>query len=260
VLKLLIDSGPPWSVGVIAFLIILIVTKVGFHAGLWRSRQPDFESDAQISSITGAHISLLAFILAFTFNMAAGHFNERKQLLVQDVSAIETAYAHAGLLQSEEGRDIQALLRNYVSLISDPDKDFEASQALITAEDHLSQIWNLIDQRASQDKPLGALENLFIRSFSQVDTLHRERVIAASQSRIPSTIWNGLIVMLVLSMAGMGYFSGIKGRRSPIASTALALSFATVIFLIVDLDRPREGSVNLNLDLVRELGERLDGM
>jgi hypothetical protein len=62
----------------------------------------------------------------------------------------------------------------------------------------------------------------------------------------------------VLSMLGMGYFSGIKGQRSPLANTALSVSFSIVMFLIADLDRPREGLVKPDQSLIKELSLRME--
>ena len=67
-----------------------------------------------------------------------------------------------------------------------------------------------------------------------------------------------LFALLILSMAGIGYFSGIKGHRNPIASTGLALSFSMVIILIADLDRPREGIVKPDQSLMKDLSRRME--
>ena len=50
----------------------------------------------------------------------------------------------------------------------------------------------------------------------------------------------------------------MKGKRSPLANTALAFSFAVVMFLIADLDRPRAGLVKLDQSLMAQLAQRLE--
>ena len=131
------------------------------------------------------------------------------------------------------------------------------SATLQSAENDLEQIWSLINQSTSQVDSLNVLDSLLIQSINAVGDLHQKRVTAGAENRIPSTIWNGLIILLVLSMSGLGYFFGIKGTRSPIASTGLALSFAAVIFLIADLDRPLEGRVKHDQSLMHKLNDRL---
>ena len=77
-------------------------------------------------------------------------------------------------------------------------------------------------------------------------------------NRIPQTIWIALYAILLFSMIGMGFHSGIKGARSPIPSAALALSFSIVLFLIADLDRPRSGILRADQSMIVELSERLE--
>ena len=67
-----------------------------------------------------------------------------------------------------------------------------------------------------------------------------------------------LYILLALSMLGMGYFSGIKGERSPVANTALSISFSLLIFLIADLDRPLEGLAQPDQTLIIELSRRIE--
>lgn len=88
--------------------------------------------------------------------------------------------------------------------------------------------------------------------------LHEKRVAAATRTRVPTVIWVSLYLLLGLSMLGMGYFSGMKGKRSPLANAALAISFAVVMLLIADLDRPRAGLVKLDQSLMAQLADRLE--
>ncbi len=57
-------------------------------------------------------------------------------------------------------------------------------------------------------------------------------------------------------MLGMGFHSGIKGSRSPVPTTALALSFSMVLFLIADLDRPDSGLVTPDQTALLELNKQ----
>jgi hypothetical protein len=75
---------------------------------------------------------------------------------------------------------------------------------------------------------------------------------------VPVVIWVSLYLLLVFSMLGVGYFSGIKGQRSPLANTALRVSFSIVMFLIADLDRPRERLVKPDRSLMKELSLRME--
>jgi hypothetical protein len=47
-------------------------------------------------------------------------------------------------------------------------------------------------------------------------------------------------------MAGMGYYFGVTDNRSWTANIVLVLAFSAVMLLVVDLDRPWEGSLKVN--------------
>jgi hypothetical protein len=103
---------------------------------------------------------------------------------------------------------------------------------------------------------LTVVHSLLIQSINKVFEVHEDRISAGLHNRIPPSIWVALYVVLLLSMLGMGFHSGIKGSRSPLPSAALALSFSMVLFLIADLDRPTSGLVQPDQTMMIELGER----
>ena len=71
--------------------------------------------------------------------------------------------------------------------------------------------------------------------------------------------WMTLFGMSMLSMAVMGYQAGLTGTRSTFATWTLAATFAFVIILITDLDRPRMSLFQMNQNLMVELHNRMDG-
>jgi hypothetical protein len=62
-----------------------------------------------------------------------------------------------------------------------------------------------------------------------------------------------LFVIAILSLAAMDYHSGIAGtNRSPV-TLAVAIAFSVVILLLVDLDRPGEGFINVSQQVMIDL-------
>jgi hypothetical protein len=64
--------------------------------------------------LVGSTLGLLAFILAFTFGLAAARFDTRRQVVLDEANAIGTIYLRAGMLP-ERREEIRTLLRNYVN-------------------------------------------------------------------------------------------------------------------------------------------------
>ena len=96
-----------------------------------------------------------------------------------------------------------------------------------------------------------------IQSLNEVFDIHDERVSAGLKKRVPRSLWAFLAALLTLAMLGIGYFSGAKGNRNPIASTGLALSFSLVLLLIGDLDRPTGGTLRADQTPVLDVLERM---
>jgi len=56
----------------IPFLIVLIPVLIGQRYGIWRIKNSENLQNAPVGSVVGAAFGLLAFMLAFTFQIAAG--------------------------------------------------------------------------------------------------------------------------------------------------------------------------------------------
>ena len=69
-----------------------------------------------MAPIVAATLGLLAFMLAFTFGMAASRFEERRQAVLSETNAINTTYLRAALLPDPMSGDTRNLLREYVDV------------------------------------------------------------------------------------------------------------------------------------------------
>ena len=70
---------------------------------------------AQVRSIMAAALGLLAFMLAFSFNIAQSHFEKRNEAFLMEINAISSAYMSAGLLVVGEEESSKSLLRDFVA-------------------------------------------------------------------------------------------------------------------------------------------------
>ncbi|QFU77381.1 hypothetical protein EY643_17870 [Halioglobus maricola] len=255
----ILDTLPLLAILPITLVVVLIAIEIGFHAGRWRVRSlgGKSESEAQLSAMTGAHLALLAFIMAFSFNMAAGHYQDRRALIMKDANAISTAYLRTSLVDSAESRNISELLVQYVDVRLTFKDAKTAGPGLAKTQELQELIWSEVQQLVSNHTPT-VLHSLLIQSLNEVFDVHDERAAAGLKHRVPSSLWIILAALLVLSMTGIGYFSGHKGVRNPIASTGLALSFSMVLFLIADLDRPTGGLLKADQSAIFELRQQLN--
>jgi len=253
----LIDSLPLWGALLITIAFVLVATELGFKIGAYRRDIQEKDTPPQVVTMTGAHLGLLAFILAFSFSLSAGHFADRKQYLLLEVNAIETAYLRAELVAEPQRGNIKSLLADYTAsraTLTTPDT---IAQLLQISEEIQADIWTEVKQ-ISQKEKLTVMDSLLVQAVNEVFDLHEKRVYAALHSRVPANIWVALYVILVFSMLGMGFSAGLTGKRSPIASFALAMSFSMVMYVIADLDRPTAGIMRGDQTIMVNLSQKLN--
>ena len=238
-----LDTLPLWSLLAVVLLIVLVSAECGYRLGR-RVGRPEDEKDAPLGEMVGATLALLAFLLAFTFGLAASRYDTRRQLLLDEANAIGTTYLRAALLPEGAG-DIRPLLRQYVDLRLEAARAHDLARNLRRADAVQRQLWARAASlmRAAQ----GSIAvGLFVQSLNELIDLHAKRVTADIRNRIPPAIWASLYGVTILSFAVLGYHAGLVSTRRSRAALPVAVTFAVVIWLIADLDRPREGTLTLS--------------
>lgn len=237
-----IDALPLWAVFICILVVVLLSVECGYRLGKYRRGQQ--EKEAPVGTMVGATLGLLAFILAFTFGLAAARFDTRRQVLLDEANAIGTTYLRAGMLPNR-GEQIEGLLRDYVAARLDAVRSGNVAEGIRRSENIQQQIWAEADAVAEKN-PNSIVVGIFVQSLNEMIDLHAKRVQAGIRSRIPGAIWLGLFAVAVLSLAAMGYLEGLSGTRRSLAIIAVAIAFSVVIELIADLDRPQEGVLRVS--------------
>jgi hypothetical protein len=253
----LLDLIPIWGVFVIAIVSILLSEEFGYRLGQLRSRREAKESDSRVGGMVGAELGLLAFLLAFTFSLAASRFDTRRQVFLDETNAVGTTYLRAAMLPEPQRTEVRQLLREYVDWrIKGTQKDL-VEEAVRQSEKIQGLLWNQAITVAEKD-PHSIQTGLFVQALNEVIDLHTKRVTAGLRSRIPMPVWIVLFVVAILSFMAMGYHGGItRTSRSP-AVILVALTFAGVLWLVVSLDRPGEGVLQVNQRPLIELRQMMD--
>jgi hypothetical protein len=252
-----IDQIPLWALFVIFVLMTSISVEYGFRLGARHRDSSMKDNHAPVGSMIASALALLAFMLAFTFNLAASRFNDRRVLVIDEANAIGTTYLRTEFLEEPLRAKVKSLLREYVALQIKSSTDLQTVAESIPQSDILQdRIWSAATQAAQLhiDSPIYAL---FISSLNEVIDLHATRTNTWLRARVPGSIWLALLMMAALCMTGTGYYCGLTDTRNWIARTVLVACFATVMLLVVDLDRPWEGSLRVNqqpmIDLSKEI-------
>ncbi len=254
-----LDMLPLWAFFLLMVVLTLVSIETGQRMGLRRRQKEEHEEESAIGTVVGAVLGLLAFVIALTFGAASGRFDASREALLDDVSAIRTAYLRAGLVPEPHRTATRVLLRDYVELrigmaemYGKPDQ-LRDLQSRATALQQM--LWSHAEALAAKDS--SDIIALFSEGLTDIFSLQTRRVAFGAQFRIPPFVWGVVILASCIAMFVVGFQFGISGKRSFPAQLALALTFALVMQLIYDLDRPGKGVIHLNQQPMVELYQGL---
>ncbi len=237
----------------------LVATEAGFRVGRRAQARVNDASRSEISTIQGAMLGLLALMLGFTFSMAMSRFEVRKQLVLEEANAIGTTFLRAQLLPEPSRQEVSRLLRQYVKVRLDfyqagidPKKLHESRN--MTEQLH-KQLWFHAIDLGGKD-PRAIPVGLFIQSLNEVIDLHAKR-INALENHVPEIILMLLYFVAIIVTGLIGYGCGLGGKRNFFVTLTASMLIASVILVIIDLDRPRRGLIKVSQQRLLELRDSL---
>jgi hypothetical protein len=206
--------------------------------------------------LVGSLLALLAFLLAITMGMASERFDTRRALVLEESNAIGTTYLRAGFLPAPYADESRALLREYVPLRINTNDHQKLAANFARSEEIHAQLWAIAEPIA-RDQSTDVLAT-YIESLNETIDLHATRTTAIIYARVPETIVYLLIGGAALTLGMVGYSAGLTRRRGLLSALVLVLVLAAVLTLVIDLDRSRDGFLQVSqqpmIDLMEQLG------
>jgi len=251
-------SLPLWATLVVTLLIVLIAIEFGYRAGMIRQGSARHEKEAAVGVMVGATLGLLAFLLAFTFGFAANLFQAKRDIVLEESNAIGTAYLRADLLPESHTADVRALFREYVDVRLAAAETGAIVETIRRSEELQVQLWAHA-VASMRERPDSLAVGLFVQALNAVIDVHSKRVMVGVRGRIPGTIWVALYAVAFFSLGTMGYQGGLAGTSRSFAIIAVAITFTAVIGLILDLDRPQEGTLRVSQQSMIDLRNSMTG-
>ncbi|QDU21980.1 bestrophin-like domain [Urbifossiella limnaea] len=235
-----------------------LAVEGGYRLGRYRLSQTIEEKEAPVGAMVGSILALFAFVLAFTFGLAANWFEARRQAVLDEANAIGTTYLRAGLLPEPVRGESARLLREYVDVRLAMVQDGRLPEGLARTDELQRKLW--AQALLGAERQPGPITALYVSSLNQVIDIHAVRVQVGVRNRIPTSIWGGLLAVGALAMAAVGYQAGIAATRRSPAMLALVLAFSGVLFMIADMDRPQQGFLTIGQQPMLDLqaGMRAD--
>lgn len=250
-----LDSVPLTFLFVLICTLTLAAMEAGYRFGRWRKSHYAEEKEAPVGAMVASILALLAFLVAFTFNLSATRFDARRQAVLDEANDIGTTYLRTDMLPKPQRDESKRILQEYVEIRLSGVKSGTVSDTIARSEELHSKLWQSAVRAAESDRsPMTAL---YFQSLNQLIDQHAIRVQLGLRNRLPFTLWVGLIALSILGMGSVGYQAGLSATRRSPAMLGLILGFAGILYLIADLDRPNSGSLEVSqqalIDLQRSI-------
>src|SRR6056297_2408832 len=251
-----LDYFPLLAVFLGTTLFIVVAAEIGSRIGLWHaSRLPEGETP-HLGPAVASTLGLLAFMLAFTFGAGADRMQAKRALVLQESNAISTAMLRADLLPEGYRREAQDMLADYLDLLiaitsqqrvsrtGSLDKEYVRSLQEGLAEAHAlhRKLWKQAVLVATEAP--APVNSLYLSALNEVFDILQMRITVGIQYRMPEIFWLMLYSLAFLALALSGYESGASRSRRNHAMWAVALAFASVMTLVIGLDRPQTAAIN----------------
>ncbi len=118
------------------------------------------------------------------------------------------------------------------------------------------ELWSQAEA-AGHANPDSIVVGLFVESLNQMIDVHTKRITAMLRNRIPGLVWVMLYLVAIGAMTMVGYQGGLAASPNRVAIVVLSLTFAVVLALLIDMDRPHSSGIQVNQQVLVDLWEKL---
>jgi hypothetical protein len=230
----------PLVIFLLAFFGLWLAAWLGALAGQRSKLAEDERTDYGV--VIAATLTLLGLIVGFSFSMATGRYDQRKNLEEEEANAIGTEYVRADFLPAAEAARVKALLKQYTDLRVEfyTTQNMEDYEQIVQATEKMQDaLWTTVSGPVNAEPtPVHALV-----ASGMNDVLN-------SQGYTQAAWWNRIPLGAWLLMFGIALFCnmllGYGARRIyPRLLMVLPLVVAVSFFLIADIDSPRGGVIRV---------------
>jgi hypothetical protein len=248
-LNSLLDTLPIWA---ILPILLGLFAAAEISGAQLRKR---LETNTEMFYSTSAAISLLALLIGFTFSVALGRYDTRRDLVIEEAAAITMMWQRTEMLAEPERDEMSAIIRQYVD---ERLRYFEANVTVnrrraadIGGDALMDQMWHHARaMNEADERPL--MTRALIDALTRVDDAAWRRE-AAAREHIPQLVMDLLVLFSVMTAAIIGYTTATRRRVNQIPNFGFLLLLTLAFAMVVDLDRPRSGLVLVSQQPMTEL-------
>lgn len=208
------------------------------------------EKEIALGAAESSVFGLMALLLAFSFSIVFTKFEGRRQLIIEEANFIDAAILRCKLYPDSIKLlllpDFKQYLESRIAYydVGDGPTEETIKTNLNDARQHFNSIWSRINLLI-KDKENRSLTDQMIPVLINMKNIVATRE-SARQGSFPLLITVILLILVFISSLLMGYTVN-PGQRNPIISLAFSLMTTATLFLVMELARPRQGYINLDM-------------
>jgi hypothetical protein len=236
--------------------LILIAGAAEFGAWIGQRFHRGATDGADISTMTGVALGLVALLLAFSFSLSLSRYDARRSQVLEEANAIGSTANFALMLPEPAREPILTLLRDYTAVrigLGVPFDPAKFQRDVARSLELQTRLWQqavAVTAEAPQSLPVYR----FVGSLNEMNNIH-ERRLTSLRYHVPGAVMVMLIGVSMVAMGFTGYNAGVTGTRRRIATLIMSLTVAGVIMLVVDLDQPERGLIQVPVDPLVDAGQ-----
>jgi len=233
---------PIWIHWLGIFFLLISAYQTGVFLQRRLLREPCNESE---TALVGSALGLLAFIIAFTFSMALGRYDQRRDLVLAEANSIGTTYLRAQLVPEPIRSEMLTIIVRYtdtrLELFKVGEDPAELNRLQRASEKELALLWNATARAVKLIEPAPLATSLVQTVNETIDLAESRRTTYVE--RLPRAVIFAVVGFGIIAAGISGFAQG--GRRHFLMSVLVYFMLATAMALIIDLDRPTAGSIKL---------------
>src|SRR6267142_1460195 len=238
------------SIQIIIALVLLMMTAA--ELGYRRGRKRALRSNASISTsraiIKSALLAMVGLLLAFSYNMSANRYELRYSIVLKEANAMGTCWLRTGFLPEMPRGQARTLLRELVDVrlehvrLATNQAGYDRTN--LEMDRIQNQIWSVVEQAFNgSSEPVRLIP--LVQAVNEMIDISGERK-AADWNHVPAPVVVGLMICIVIASFLVGHSSGEAELRDWLMWSLFLALIAMVFYIMLDLDRPEHGLIQLN--------------
>lgn len=245
----LLYAVPSTVIAFALFGLLAACIEIGHWLGRRRAQLSTEASRGHVVDIQSAILGLSALLLAFAFSLALQRFDSRSEAVVDEANAIGTAFLRADLLPAPLRDEARVAIGAYLDArvdeaslpLSEEDMRGAVNKVASGAQEAL---WN-IAVRAARLEIDSRAPLLFVDAVNGLIDSYGRRTASLSR-HVPELVLSLLFLTFLLAGSIVGFAAGVASHRPSLVAYILVFLMVVLVFIVLDLDRPRRGIIRVS--------------